>query len=228
MTMHEEIADRLSDYLDDELTADERQLVDQHLAECADCERTLADLQRIVEQAGSLPVRAPSSDLWDGIAQRISTTPRAVPAGRRRFSFTMPQLAAASVLLALLSGWIAVRVLGPSGGGAPAQQTASTAPSDAPAATGTVVPIAFEDEQYDAAVSDLQGALTRGRDRLDPETVKTVENDLRIIDEAVEDARRALAADPSNGYLTGYLVQTRQRKLELLRRAAALTQVESM
>jgi hypothetical protein len=223
MTVHEETADKLSDYLDDELTADERQVVERHVAECAECASTLDDLRRVVSMAGSLRDHGPTSDLWEQIAQHISSGPRAVAPLRRRFAFTLPQFAAASVLLAILSGSLAVYVM--RNGGPEGLHSGNGSSSADPQVRQTVN---FDDEQYDAAVHDLQQALASGRDRLDAATINTVEQDLRVIDEAVDDARRALAADPANGYLSGYLVQTRQRKLELLRRAAALTQVDTL
>jgi len=84
--------------------------------------------------------------------------------------------------------------------------------------------VSFDDRQYDAAVVDLERALQNGRGRLDPATVNVVEDNLTIIDQAVDDARRALAQDPANGYLSGYLVETQRRKLDLLRHAASLTE----
>jgi hypothetical protein len=93
----------------------------------------------------------------------------------------------------------------------------------APAASRFVSPVRLDDRQYDAAVVELQQALDKGRGRLDSATVATVEDNLRIIDAAVDEARRALEADPGNGYLTGHLADTRLRKLALLRRATAVT-----
>ena len=61
---------------------------------------------------------------------------------------------------------------------------------------------------------------------LDSSTIAIVEQNLQIIDRAIDQAREALAADPANTYLSGHLVEARRRKLDLLRRAAALT-VES-
>jgi anti-sigma factor RsiW len=225
MTMHEEFTDKLSDYLDDELTPEERRLVDAHLSACTDCARTLRDLAEVAAAAASLPVREPPRDLWNGIANRISAAPRAVAPSRRRFAFTLPQLAAAVVVLAALSGWVAVRLLPPA---SPPPATATLQPASGGAAAPPFVPVSVADQQYDQAVADLQEALKRGRDRLDPETVAVLERNLRVIDEAVEDAQKALGADPANAFLGGYLVERRQRKLELLRTAAALAQGDEM
>ena len=47
-----------------------------------------------------------------------------------------------------------------------------------------------------------------------------LERNLRIIDEAIREARTALDADPANALLNAHLASARQRKLNLLRRAA--------
>ena len=78
------------------------------------------------------------------------------------------------------------------------------------------------DAQYDAAVQDLEKALKAGRGRLDVSTISIVEHNLQIIDQAINQAREALAADPANSYLSSHLVEARRRKLDLLRRATAL------
>ena len=226
--MHTEWIDRLSDYIDDELTPDERQDVDAHLAECEACAATLAVLRANVERARALTPVLPSRDLWEGIEARIvtATTPAATP---RRFTFTVPQLLAASVLLALLSGWGALRFVRPATSSIDAANT--SAPSAPPAvinaaATGDAAAltqtVALDDPAYDRAVAELEGALMKGRGQLDPVTIAVVEDNLAIIDQAVQEARQALREDPANTYLSGHFAQTRQRKLDLLRHAAAL------
>ena len=66
----------------------------------------------------------------------------------------------------------------------------------------------------------------QGRDRLDPRTYEVLERNLRTIDRAIDEARRALEADPGNVYLNNHLAGARQRKLALLRRATALVHTE--
>ena len=86
--------------------------------------------------------------------------------------------------------------------------------------------MSLADAQYDAAVADLEKALKNGRGKLDKATIEIVEHNLQIIDQAIAQARDALAADPANSYLSGHLVETRRRKLDLLRRAAALAETD--
>ena len=82
--------------------------------------------------------------------------------------------------------------------------------------------VGMADAQYDAAVVDLEKALKAGRGQLDASTVAVVEHNLQIIDQAINQAREALASDPANSYLSSHLVEARRRKLGLLRRATAL------
>jgi anti-sigma factor RsiW len=238
--MHEKWTDQLSDYLDGELSPAEQAAVDAHLRECAVCTDVLNDLKRVVARAQGIDARPPQGDLWRGIAERIDAAPvqaagfRA-PARGRRFAFTMPQLAAASLAIAALSGGLAwslaqraanrpdaeARVVA-----APAADSRSADARVAPessAETASVETVGLADAQYDAAVADLERALNNGRGRLDPSTIATVEHNLETIDHAIQQAREALAGDPANTYLSSHLVEARRRKLDLLRRAAALT-----
>ena len=242
--MHQEWTDQLSDYLDGELSADERDAVEAHLRTCAPCAAVLDDLKRVVARAATAAARPPDADLWAGIAARIETggaaSPgRVMPFGRRearRFTFTLPQLAAAAALLIAVSGglaWNAAERIGaadPSVSVAQPPQTPQTADADAAtpaAATGAaefarVENVGMADAQYDAAVADLEKALKDGRGRLDASTIAIVEHNLQIIDQAINQARDALAGDPANSYLSSHLVEARRRKLDLLRRATAL------
>jgi putative zinc finger protein len=257
--MHEEWTDKLSDYLDGELPGDERDAVESHLAGCARCRNVLEDLRRVIARARSIQPRPPHQDLWPGIAERIEARPasdkvtplhashaqRPLRMPSRRISFSLPQLAAAAVLLMALSGgmvWFivsrpeglhysqsnaSVQAPGNDGSSADVQVPASSGSSadlqvrrddDVQAASVT-----FADQQYDAAVADLEKAVHKGRGRLDASTIAIVEHNLQIIDQAIAQARQALGADPANSFLSSHLVEARRRKLDLLRRTAALT-----
>jgi len=219
---------RLSDYLDGELSDAERQAVDAHLRQCESCRVTLAELRAVVSAAGRLQDVPQAQDLWPGVESRIAGVPLWLPASARkrrdtlspfrraiskRLSFTVPQVAAASLTLMLLSGglvWMA---------------RSGDPRADVPplrAAERLVQPANFADDHYDAAVAELERTLNEGRKTLDPETVRVLEHNLAAIDRAIDQCHRALATDPSNLYLNTHLAEARQRKLLLLRRATAL------
>ena len=100
--------DRLSEYLDDELTAAERAALESHLASCRECVTTLDELREVAARAAALMARPPAADLWPGIEPRLQSGANAVLPFRarpsRRLSFTLPQLAAAGIALMVVSG----------------------------------------------------------------------------------------------------------------------------
>jgi putative zinc finger protein len=219
--MKDQWTDRLSEYLDGELSPAERTAIEGHLASCADCRATLDQLRRVVARAGALDDRPPETDLWPAVAARIGLAAAPQPA-RRRVAFTIPQLAAASIALCMLSGgstWLLRKH--EAGAGPLAGAARPTIPQLRPAANvGT-------DPRYAAAVADLERALAQNRSRLDTATVRVIEKNLAIIDRAIRDAQSALAADPGNSYLNLHLAQQQRRKLELLRQAASLAGTRS-
>ena len=217
---HQTITGQLSDYLDGELEARDEAAVEQHLAGCADCRKTLAGLRTVVSTARELPIPPVDTDLWRGIETRIQAdATRVVPfvhPARRTFAFTLPQLAAAGIALIMMSGGL-VYFAGARRTPAPGTEIA------AQNADRTISSVSLADPRYEDAVHDLERTLAEGRERLDPETVRILEQNLTTIDKAIAQSREALEADPGNVFLSSHLVSARQRKLALLRRATALT-----
>ena len=216
--MSDQWTDRLSEYLDGELKGSERALLEAHLERCEDCQDTLAGLRRVVMRARSLEDRPPAADLWAGVAERIGAPVRVTAiATRRRFTFSVPQLLAAGIALAVLSAsgaWMLHPTVPPVAL-RPAPGTSAEVP-----VTQVGAPSAIQ--SYDAAVGDLERVLEQGRGRLDTATVRVLEQNLAIIDRAIADGRRAVAADSANVYLNTHLAETMRRKVDLLRQAAAL------
>jgi anti-sigma factor RsiW len=217
--MKDQWTDRLSEYVDGELTPAERTALEAHLAACGACRQTLGELRRVVARAQALDDRPPAADLWPGIAEHIGVVSLAARRARRRLSFTVPQLAAAAVVLTFLSAgsvWLALR-------------NRPTLPPAAPGTTAVMSNVGMSrlDARTAASVAALEQTLARNRDRLDTATVRVIEKNLGIIDRAIRDAQSALAADPANPYLNQHLAQETRRKLELLRQAATLASARS-
>src|SRR5882672_7250880 len=218
--MSEHLNELLSSYVDDDVNALERMKVEAHLAGCAECRAAVDDLRQMVRRAAALDDRPPSRDLWPAIAARIaSPAADVVPLAprRRRFAFTVPQLAAAAVVLVGLSAGSASLLMR----GATQQAT----PQDVGA---VVVPVNAPPEvqisaAYDFAIRDLQRTLDLKRSRLDTATVRVLEQSLQVIDLAIRQAREALAKDPNNPYLSNHFQRALDRKLDLLRQATTLT-----
>lgn len=229
--MNDHVTDHLSAYLDDELDAAGRAAVDAHVAACADCAATLDSLRRIVGHAATVTSHdaPPSGELWSGILDRIeceaaSASPRPLPFRQtRRVSMAAWQLAAAAVLLIAVSGATAWFLRGATSGTTNGSGAVIQAEIEPTPAADDVRVVNFADAQYDAAVADLEQALQERRNDLNPRTVEILERNLRLIDAAIAQARQALQEDPANTYLNRHLVESRRRKLELLRRATSIS-----
>ncbi len=219
--------DRLSEYVDGTLAAAERAALDTHLATCADCRTTAAELAAVAGAARALPDVPPARDLWPEILAGIRAADADVVPfphrPRRRVSATLPQLAAAAVLLMTVSGgavWLALR----------APDTAPTVTTTAPPAdprTPVALPVSAVEDNYGIAIRELEILLSAMRDRLDPATVEVIEANLAIIDAAIADARRAIASNPDDLYLYEHLDGTMMKKVELLRRATSLARAQT-
>ncbi len=117
--------ERMNESLDGLLSDVETTPIERHLETCASCRNEYARLSETIKAVASLPRQAqvPAS-VWAGIAERISGEAlRDVAAevsvlrfpialqGVRRISFPVPQLAAAALVVSLLSAgivWLAI------------------------------------------------------------------------------------------------------------------------
>jgi hypothetical protein len=241
-TMNDDRLQRLSEYLDGELTDAEAGALERELDADPELAGLLAELREVKNAASELEERGPESDLWPQIAARIESE-RIVDLGsarrdRRRISFTVPQFAAAMVATLLLGGgalWVAGSIGGFTGAG-----QSGVVSSAAPDAEGEFTPdpgmpvrLVEKSEprnpslKSDLAIAALEARLEEGRGNLDSSTVRILEESLATIDRAIESAAKALEADPGNIWLNRHLADSKSRKVRLLEKAAALSAVRT-
>ena len=209
--MNDQWTNRLSEYIDGELDNEERVALEAHLAICGSCYATLADSE-------------PATDLWPDIRARLTPGRRPGEALRRRVSFSIPQLLAASIALVLLSAggvWVGLRSTAPRVAAIPSMASPPPEYQNASVWTGRAR------TTTDAAVSELEEALARNQGQLDTATVRVLRQNLAVIDRAIAQAQRALKRDPGSSYLNLHLANTMRQKIELLRRANALAAGQS-
>ncbi|MCE9601625.1 MAG: zf-HC2 domain-containing protein [Gemmatimonadetes bacterium] len=231
--MSTHFTDQLSAYLDHDLTPSEHDVIERHLDACGECRATLEQLARVKSHAAALVGPPAPTDLWAGIASRIGTAGStsvspARPAvvlelpRRARAWWSQPQWLPAAAAFLVVASIVGFAMRGAFNKAA--SPVASSTPS-ASAPASDVAAASFDANQLDSEVEALQKALDRGRGKLDPKTIQVLEDNLRIIHKAIDDAKQALAEDPANRELQDYLVGSVQRKLELVRRAAVMAGV---
>lgn len=231
MTMHP-TDDTLHDWADGTIDPDARPAVERHLAACDACRARVERLRALLAVAASAP-RAiePGDDLWPAIRARIAPAgvrplhPSAAgsPAAAPRWPITRRalQLVAAGLAIAALSSALTLRLAGRQTAPAAAVAARPAAPDPASPSSGTTPPRAAVAEQYARAADELAAAWRRTQ-VLDPASAAGLEQELRAIDHAIAESRRALAASPDDPLLAELLTAAYRRKVELLRRALEL------
>lgn len=232
MSEHDYWIHRLSEVVDGTLDPGEERAARAHLAGCADCRETVADLRRLVVEARALGELPPSRDLWPGIEAALTRPDPdviALPTGgasrpdpasgrvggrRKGVLLSLPQLAAAAAVLILVSSLVTVWT----------RPGAPDAPATADAPAGAVRPAAMGDAPPELAreLETLTVAMDQARDELDPNTLRIIEKNMGVIERAIDESRRALALDPANVFLQEHLDRAWQRKLSYLREAAGI------
>ena len=223
---HEVIKHLLDDYVTGDLTEDARAPVAEHVAACDLCRSEIGSLQAIVARARELPRSVePPAEAWAGIRSAIARDESAVrePTSAARFSERRRPypVAAAVVLAAVLSSAGTAWYLGAHNpaGDLPAA-TAVNTNSETPA---TLAAFTIEENNYLRTASRLQDLLDQQEGLLAPETVAQLRASLHAIDDAIIEARNALARDPANKLLVEMLSSSYRQKVDLLRRSTELT-----
>ena len=215
----------LHDWADGTLAAGEHPGVARHLEQCAACAGRVERVRALLARAAAAP-RAiePANDLFPAIRARLAggaTPAAAVPADRGALaaSWRRPrtlQLLAAGLAIAVASSaltlWLA-RDREPSLAVRPTEREAAPAPATTPAEATA---------QYARAADELAAAWREARSPLDPATSAALDANLRAVDQAIAETRRALLASPDDPLLAEILSAAYRRKVELLRRALEL------
>ena len=91
-------------------------------------------------------------------------------------------------------------------------------------AAGTFAEFVSVENDYISSANQLSTVLESERSTLSPETVAKLKKSLAIIDAAIIEARRALAADPANRALVEMLKTSYNQKIDLLKRTTEMGQ----
>jgi anti-sigma-K factor RskA len=223
---HEVIKHLLDDYVTGDLSEQARPPVEDHVASCALCADEVEGLKRILTRAAELPKSIdPPTDAWLNIRSAIARDETAVRAGSAVSRSGIRQrryvLAAAAILIAVLSS--AGTSLYMKGHYSGARSTGVANSSSGEATPATLAAFTIEENNYLRTASMLQDLLDQQEASLAPETVAQLKASLRTIDEAILEARNALARDPANKLLVQMLSASYKQKVDLLRRTTELT-----
>jgi hypothetical protein len=213
----------LGDYVDGTLPPNRTGAVEAHVSGCARCRAIVADFTAIRGAARTLEPQMPAAHVLTRIAAAVEQEHRHrgfdVATATRPWwrlatgAMAWRPLAAAAVMLIVLGGstWLAFRQT--------TTMTISTA-TQVPTPQNTEVQLA--EQHYSTAIGDLEKVTQTESGSLDPETVKVVQANLEVIDQAIGQSREALKSEPANRMAQNSLFDALKSKLQLLQDTVAL------
>lgn len=203
-----EMFEQLEAYHAGTLARAQAEAVEQHLLTCDSCGADFRFQRTLRTELASLPRGiSPPGSVWQGIEGRIGSrrNDAAISPGRPAWWQRKGMLAAAALILMTLSSAITAVVLR----------------QDDPVALASLgSDFQVTEATYREAAQELAQALELRRNDLSPTALAVIEQNLRIIDEAIRETQAALANDPRNQGVAGLLWATYEKKIDLLQRAA--------
>jgi len=211
----------LNDYVDGLLSEEEARAFEKELEADAELRKAEAQLRNLRAAVHELPKGIqPGRDLWRGIQARLQPKPIMVhprhAAPGWLFRLALP-VAATVLVVAGASVWV--------------RQVVTRAPVvptvwERPGADLSVQLISAElgpiETEYRRTTASLREQLEASKEFLAPETMRVIDENLAIIDKALEEIRTALKEDPGNQRLVHSLIATYDKEVELLERAVRL------
>ena len=179
-------------------------------------------LRMLAERTAELPREiAPPADAWRAIVARIEAEkvdPVKLPVVR--FWHRPAFLVAAAFLLVAATSLATARVVR-NGATSPLPTSAMLA-SDQSQGPSTLAEFTVLENEYITSANRLSEMLESDQVQLSDLTKAKLRESLRVIDAAILEARRALAADPANKQLIEMLSTSYNHKIDLLRRTTEM------
>jgi anti-sigma factor RsiW len=232
----EHYEEAICELVDGDIEEARRAEVEAHLATCPSCRALADDLARLRVEASRLPVQHPPAHIWTKVSARIEESgvrPSPVTRLVRLFSASFARRRLRFALgggLSLALAAVLLLVLLPRG-------TVNRIVTNAPQPVGSSSPVHANDtdlvksveselqmaeEHYQKAIDGLQQIANAGQGSLDPQVAATLQQNLAVIDRAIQDSQEALSQQPTNELAQQSLFEAFRRKVGLLQDTISL------
>lgn len=194
-----------------------------HLEGCEGCRALADDLQEIARSSRSLDVLEPPERVWKSIAGRLRTergvTEPAGALGRHR-SMAMLAIAAALILAVGASLFMLRAPVTPpqtsTTAQAPGEPASGNAASEDPVQS-VVKELAVTEKAFQNLVEASEATNT-----VDPKTAAALQKNLLVMNEAINETRKALDVDPQSAPARASLYEVLKQKIQFLQDTIAL------
>jgi Putative zinc-finger len=222
----------LSDLIDGSLNPQDKHKVEAHLSTCTNCAAAQTDLNALVgfcrEHRGEYEAVPNERAMWLRISNTIeselaATMPAAVPAGtgwwfrlmNRSWQLSFPQLAttvAATLVVAVLLTFLGTRMFGGSG----------VSTSGLTVAGGDVTTVKDRYRQQAQVIDYWNNRVELNKARWNPQMRETFDQNMSVIDAAVNDSMGRLSQNPHDEVSEDILNAALSDKIALLKEFAEL------
>jgi hypothetical protein len=229
------------DYIDNALAPRERADVERHVEGCAECRRLVEDLRGIRNAFAGLKddLREPPVRAWGRLERAIrlehpeqsTQRPQSSQRGlalraQRALRSTYWWVAAAAILILATVVGLQLRpgrrAAVPAGTSTSAPQRAGGSVSTGDAAQTVEAELRAAEEHYTKAITGLEQITKTEQGELDPGTAATLQKNLAVIDQAINESRAALQTQPASEPAQESLVENFKAKIGLLQDTVAL------
>ena len=206
----------ISEYIDNNLRAKQRLLLEGHLEHCLDCQQLLKDFQGITEKAKNLDKLTPSPQSWLKIKAKLETEPQdalTLPLQKKEWFkslFTQPRLKYAlssALVLLLIIGVVTLGLWFSRGKGVVGKDDMNGY---------TYAKLKEAERHYQLAIKALEEAVLAQQGEVDPLTLAVFRKNLEIINSSIISCQRALQEDPKDIETQNYLLFAYMEKVDLL------------
>lgn len=206
----------ISEYIDNNLRAKQRLLLERHLEDCLDCQELLKDFQGITERAKNLDKLTPSPQSWLKIKAKLKTELPEVltlPLPKKEWFkslFYQPQLKYAlssALVLLLIIGVVTLGLWFSRGKGVVGKDDMNGY---------TYAKLKEAERHYQLAIKALEEAVLAQQGEVDPLTVAVFRKNLEIINSSIISCQQALQEEPDDIETRNYLLVAYMEKVDLL------------
>jgi hypothetical protein len=228
--------DALNAYADGSLSAADIAEIERHVAACVSCRQFVDDLRDILRATSSLELREPPVRAWSRIERAIqleaaagaengpAASRQAAASGTRsnvgRWSTWLA--AAAALVLATAIGLRYAPARSRTAGPAPHVQDDRATQASADSAQSVESELRQAEAHYENAIKGLEQIANTEQNALDPRTAATLQKNLAVIDQAINESRAAVRSQPASEPAQQSLVENFKTKIALLQDTVAL------
>jgi len=208
----------ISEYIDGDLDAAKKAKLDQHCAQCADCQKLFVDFQTISSSAKELDTFPPPESTWGKIQEKMTAEEQEVLTltPQKQIWFSLPRLSyvLSAVLLVIFLSLVFIY--------GPRYWSGQAVVPELENQQYTMAKLEEAEHHYQLAIKALNEAAMAQREQLDPQIAEVFRTNLELIDQSINACRQAVLTDPNDIESRKYLLAAYKEKANLLNEIMAV------